>query len=697
MKKNIRIIKVISVLLSACLSFLFILLMYYIPPKIYDVPETTGEVEYTVYNEGNTFNKKKFTIGKDFTAVRIDDLLELGRITKVNYVPDVFVYPGNFLDTPVQIVDLTKPFKFAEKGSLIFVIMNVDAFRDDYTEVVEKLQKYKMGDNWQFNISIPKIFSASNIYQKANLIARNGEIEDYNFIEFTTTYDKKTEDFSTKAQVTNIPLNFYTSREAIANAYYSAQIITIHYQSTASAFSAITECPLVGTSDAVKGVTQNSQNLLLSFTIIAIVVFFILLVVSILEQSTEFVSTIIWILGIALLLLSRYFLSNVTYVPLIWVAVWLCSTFIILAGAILSIVKNYKRFPLKSTFLGIVIVGAILAFIRPFISFEISRTLSVICIVIKLIGSLLLLLYILINIFKDLTKIRALRVICATLIAVSLLTSIFLPQVFPAKYNSMFWMCVIVLLITFISASIVFMETKKQNVYLTNNLNLEVEQRTKEIRSIIAERDSLLQFVSHDMKKPLKSSLNLLEVAIHREQDEEQKKILQIIKQNDARVVTNLSEIAGYSKFNYIAEQSEVTDLSLLCTEICSFHSFDCNANGIVLNNLVNKKYNVFIKKQGLENAISSLILNAVEHANCKNITISAKADKNKIVLSIADDGKGISSDKDVFKPYKTENSETSSGVGLYICRNIIKSMNGDLLYESSPHGTIFHIYLLKA
>ncbi len=697
MRKNIRIIKAVSVLFSACLCFLFILLMYFIPPKIHDVPETTGEVEYTVYNEDGTFNKKNFTIGKDFTAVRIDDLLELGRITKVNYVPDKFIQPNELLDDPVQIVDLTKPFKFAEKGSLIFVIMNVDAHSKDFIEVTEKLKKYKMGDYWHFSLSLPKIFCASNIYQKTNLIARNGEIENYDFIKFTTTYDKKTDDFSTKTQNTTIDLSFNTSRDAIDNAYHSAQIITIHYQSTASAFSAITECPLIGTSDAVKSTTQNSQNLLISFTIVAIIIFFILLMLSIIEQSTEFVSPIIWIFGIAMLLLSRYFLSKVTYIPLIWVAVWLCSTFIILAGALLSIVKNHKKFPLKFILVGIVIAGAFLAFIRPFSDYEISQILNVICVVIKLIGSLSLLLYILFNIFKNLTKVRVLRVICATLIAVSLLTSIFLPQIFPAKYNSMFWMCVAVLFLTFVSVSIVFTETKKQNVYLTNNLNLEVEQRVKEIQSIIAERDNLLQFVSHDMKKPLKSSLNLLEVAIHREKDEEQKKILQIIKQNDTRVVTNLSEIAGYSKFNYIAEQSQVADLSVLCMDICNFHSFDCNANGIILNNFVDKKYNVFIKKQGLENAISSLILNAIEHANCKNITISAKADKNKVVLSIADDGKGISSDKDVFKPYKTENSESSNGIGLYICKNIIKSMNGELNYESSPNGTIFHIYLLKA
>ena len=66
-------------------------------------------------------------------------------------------------------------------------------------------------------------------------------------------------------------------------------------------------------------------------------------------------------------------------------------------------------------------------------------------------------------------------------------------------------------------------------------------------------------------------------------------------------------------------------------------------------------------------------------------------------MLAIADNGKGIDADLDVFAPYVSENDNETGGVGLYICKNIIESMNGDLTYETGQTGTTFYISLLKA
>ena len=52
-------------------------------------------------------------------------------------------------------------------------------------------------------------------------------------------------------------------------------------------------------------------------------------------------------------------------------------------------------------------------------------------------------------------------------------------------------------------------------------------------------------------------------------------------------------------------------------------------------------------------------------------------------MLSIADDGKGIDESNDVFMPYYSEAvSENNTGIGLYISRNFMRSMNGELTYR---------------
>ncbi len=691
--------KIICVLSCAVLSALFIVLLFFCPPKTQAVNEAEGKVEY-IYSQTETddyvFNETLTAeAGKDFTAVRITDLGRLKKITKVNYVADKFVNPDS-LSPDIQIVDLTKPFEFAEKGTLIFVIFNLDPYAEDFREQAERLNEYKIGDSWRFTLSLPEIFCASNVYQKTTLIARHGEIENYDFKNFTTSYDKTTENFSSKIDGTLIDLDFYTKRTSMEDAFNAAKVVTIHYQSTGSAYSGIKDAPLIGTESAVKSINENSKNLLISFAILAAVVFAVLAVLAVLERSYDFVSAIVWILGITVMLLSRFFLRGVTSTPLLWSALSLAASFVILGGALLALGRNFGKVPTKYMLPALSAVGALLAFLCPFIPFGAASIIAVICKVIKGIGAAALSAFIGFALFCKDDKHSVLQTVCTAIIDVAVIASLFMPQVFPAQINPIFWLCAAVTVTSFISVFMVITDMKKSNVYLTANLHSEVERQVKDIKAVIAERDNLLQFVSHDMKKPLASAETLIDMLIDREKDAEQKKGLQIVKSHTGRIISNLSEIAVFAKFNYIAEPSQVIDLSELCENLCEFHHSDCNANGIILKNTAVTPVNAFVKPKGIENVVSNLIINAIEHANCSTVTLSVKTDKNKVVLCVADDGKGIDESLDVFKPYVSENDSETGGVGLYICKNIIESMNGELTYVTG-NGTTFYISLLKA
>lgn len=679
--------KIISVLSCAVLSALFIVTLFFAAPKISAVPETTGILDY---------NDETLEIGKDISAVRISELNKIGKIAKVNYVADKFIIPKT-LDENIQIVDLTKPFEFAEKGTLIFVIMNLDPADENFKEQQNNLSAHKIGDYWQFTLSLPKIFCASNVYQKSDLVARHGEIENYDFIEFTTSYDKKTEQFSSETATEYLNLQFYTRREALEKPFNSAQIITVHYQSSGGVYSGIADCPLIGTESAVKGVNQTSDNLLIAFAILAAVVFAVLVVLSALERSKKFASAIVWVLGITLLLLCRFFLNGVTSAPLLWTALSLAMPFVILGGAQLALGRNFGKMPVKYIFLTLSAIGALFALLCPFIPFGVASAMRIVCIVIKAIGAVALSAFIGIALLHKKDDNGILQTMCATVIAVAIIASIFIPHIFPAQINPIFWLCAATAFTTFISVFIIFTDMKKSNDYLTDNLHKEVERQVKDIKAVIADRDNLLRFVSHDMKKPLASAVTLCDTAIGREKDVEQIKTINIIKQDAERVISNLSEIATYAKLNYLAEPSQVLDMSELCALLYKYHEFDCNANGIVLKNTVNAPIKAFVKPKGIENVVSNIIINSIEHANCSTITLSLKSNKNKTVLCVADDGKGIDEDLDIFKPYVSENDSKTGGIGLYICKNIIESMNGTLTYETGSSGTTFFISLLKA
>lgn len=697
---NVQVKKIISTAVCAVLSVLFIVLLFFCAPEIEAVAETDGSIEYRVSKRDENgvvigVENKTAVVGEDVTAVRITDLGRLKKLTKVNYVADKFVKTGS-IDEDIQIVDLTQPFEFAEKGTLIFVILCLDPYAQDFDEQTERLSEYKIGDNWCFTLSLPKVFCASNVYRKSELVARHGDIENYEFIDFTTSYDKTTDSFSAHTENTVIDLNFYTRRITMENALNAAQIITVHYQSTGGAYSGMIDAPLIGVESAVKSVSNSSASLMITFAVLAAVVLAVFIVLSWLKHTKEFVSAIVWIIGITLLLLSRYLLTQPASVPLFLVALWLSSSFVVLGGALLSVGKNFGKLPTKYVFPALAAVGALLAFICPFVPFGAAAALKIACTVFKAICAVALIAFTVISTLRK-SDDDVLKIACATLIAVSICASLFMPQVFPAYANPLFWLCAATLITTFVGVFIEFKNTEKANEYLTTNLHLEVERQVKDIKAVIGERDKLLQFVSHDMKKPLVSSEALIDTLIAREKGAEQIKTLGIVKQNTARVVGNLSEIAVYAKFNYIAEPSQVADLSELCGELCEFHRPDCNANGIILKNAADRSVKAFVKKRGLESVVSNLIINAIEHADCKTVTVSIKTNRNAVAIYIADDGKGIDESLDVFRPYVSENNSETGGVGLYICKSIIESMNGKLTYESDKTGTAFCISLLKA
>lgn len=204
--KNYNLKKIITVVSCAVLSALFIVVLFFSAPKTDAVPETSGKITKLTYVDG-VINELNYTIGTDITAVRINDLGELGKITKVNYVANEFTHPSG-LDYDFQIVDLTQPFEFAEKGTLMFVVMNLDPWdNDNFLAESERLAPYKVGENWYFTLSLPAVFGASNVYSNAELIERNGDIAGYSFSEFCN-YDLKTENFTARTQPTEITLKF---------------------------------------------------------------------------------------------------------------------------------------------------------------------------------------------------------------------------------------------------------------------------------------------------------------------------------------------------------------------------------------------------------------------------------------------------------------------------------------------------------
>lgn len=282
-----------------------------------------------------------------------------------------------------------------------------------------------------------------------------------------------------------------------------------------------------------------------------------------------------------------------------------------------------------------------------------------------------------------------------TLVSVTVLGTMFFERPQFASNDPLFWMFASITVVSFIVSCSVFMTLEKRNQYLTANLNAEVLTQTAALRNLISERENLIRFLSHDLKKPLISVGMFLGTLTSQTTDPESKKLIEVIGKKNDEALRNLSDVSRYSKYNYLSEISESVDIGELCEKIYKDIEPDCAANGIILKNNVCGSFTVFAKPAGLESTMMNIIINAIEHADCTLITVLASKQKNKCVITVRDNGKGIDSENDIFKPYVSENeSGEANGLGLFICREMIRAMSGTLTYICDNSGTSFIITL---
>ena len=618
------------------------------------------------------------TDGNNVASVSILDLTDLSVLTSVNYTPDKFLQPNQQIQgTPI---DLTQKHQFALKGTFVFIIRNLDPFSPDFTAEAQSLNPYLQGDgSWHFTLYIPRIWSACNVYVKSVLTQRIGEISDYKFIEYTE-YSFETESHVSRTEPLFLDLSFYPRQQAISpEPLQAATVVTLHYESTSVKEAGLEGYPLIGSDSAVRSSVQSDQTLSTILYVLAALITAMFIFVCFLKKTLSFLPHLCIVLGIFGFLLSSYILTTSTFFPYVWNTLKDVMLAFILLSAF-HIVCDKKYF---SAWLIITVLISLFGISIPILEilpFDFSAWEPMYKIIATIFFSCAILVFVALSAKQDNSNI----VYLVNPLLVGIL-GIFacLPNInLFAVFNPTFWMCGIILFYTTYLGGCVFIRQEKKLNYLTKNLQSEVQIQTREMKTMIEERDQLLRYVSHDMKKPVTSMENLLCILRQRESDPELRKTLDILCHKANELTRNFKDLASYSKNNFAAENSRIFDLNELFERASEDFGPDCTANGILLK-VFPCSISVYAKYNNLYSVISNVIMNAIEHSECQHIWIAAVKKKDICNLSITDDGKGISENRDIFHPYYSgESSENNTGIGLYISKNFMQSMNGDLTYR---------------
>ncbi|MBZ9631266.1 PAS domain S-box protein [Salegentibacter sp. LM13S] len=233
-----------------------------------------------------------------------------------------------------------------------------------------------------------------------------------------------------------------------------------------------------------------------------------------------------------------------------------------------------------------------------------------------------------------------------------------------------------------------------------------VENEIKSLLDITQDQNNRLKnfahIVSHNLRSHSSGIIGLLDILGDDNPEIKNTELFRMVSrgaENLQQTVEELSEVVSVSfnkaKLNGIYLQ-EVIDKN-----IESLTSQIRNSN-IKIENLVDKNIEIQGVPAYIESIVLNFITNAIKYKSEEResyLKIYTRVKKNKLYLSFEDNGLGIDLKRHgdrLFQMYKTFHAnEDSRGLGLFIAKNQIESMNGKIKVESEVDaGTTFTIIL---
>ncbi|MBW0178932.1 ATP-binding protein [Sediminibacterium sp.] len=218
------------------------------------------------------------------------------------------------------------------------------------------------------------------------------------------------------------------------------------------------------------------------------------------------------------------------------------------------------------------------------------------------------------------------------------------------------------------------------------------------------QQQNFMMAVTHELKTPIAVTRLNLETLQKRKLDEEKQQKLIVNTLQEANrlnmLCNNILLAAQLDAGAYTTTKEEINFSDLVEGCIDDFRNrFPQRAvsenigEGLYLNG----------EQLLLQMLVNNLLENAMKYSPKESlITITLKADKSELELTVSDEGIGIADDekRKIFdKFYRVGNENTRStkgtGLGLYLCSRIVKSHNGYIsVTDNQPQGSNFAVTL---
>lgn len=226
-------------------------------------------------------------------------------------------------------------------------------------------------------------------------------------------------------------------------------------------------------------------------------------------------------------------------------------------------------------------------------------------------------------------------------------------------------------------------------------LSNQIQDMSNDLKSQMNQLEKFTADVAHELKNPLTSIKSSSELLLSKSVSEENK--IELIKNfnNDVdRMNKLISDISIFSRTiaEIETENFKVINLNKFLIEFKN--NYIGNKKNIRIKlNLENKIFNVLLNQEKLLQVILNLIDNSVSLSNENTYILinSSSIDERMVELKFYDQGIGINFEEKnkIFDRFYTDRSvekNNHSGLGLSICKEIIRSFNGTIELTKSDN-----------
>src|SRR5688572_44139 len=252
------------------------------------------------------------------------------------------------------------------------------------------------------------------------------------------------------------------------------------------------------------------------------------------------------------------------------------------------------------------------------------------------------------------------------------------------------------------------------NTRLRENNEL-LNQQYQKVKESEKMKDEFINVAAHELRTPIQPILGLTDIMYSKIKDGNQLELLDIIIRNAKRLkrlTDNLLDVTKIESQSLMLNK-EKFNLNILISEVLKdYVNKQKNPQQVKIVYDFKYKDDIIIEadRDRLSQVIHNLLDNALKFTITQNqqmifVIIDKKKEskeeeeeEEEVIVSVKDTGEGISKDilLKMFSKFTTSDSSTGTGLGLYICKNIVEAHGGRIWAENNldADGAIFSFTL---